>query len=872
LFAAVENRKIWNEQGSITFSTVTNKSNLKMYIDFIEVNFQRYLRPTKDQLVFHSPQNDSTYEFRIDGFSAENRSVKVFDVTDFEQVFQIEGPLPESPINSFYFKQEASPQRIKKFVATSIDELLLPTNFTKVGNQNIRGITDGAGMILITRSDFVSEAERYKYYRENESPDKRTVEIFTTDKIYNEFSGGNADVTAIRDFIGHAYSTWSTKPKFLLILGGATYDFKDIEGAGTNIVPVYQTHESLSEVSSYSTDDYFVVVDGYDLYIDIAVGRLPGRTKLEISTMIDKIISYENSSDKGNWKNTFTLVADDKIVPSGFDGAGEHLTQSETLANEIIPKQFSCNKLYLARYPAVQTSFGRRKPEVNQALVQAINSGTLVVNYVGHGSPSLLADEQIFVQSTTIPALTNSNYFFMSVLSCDFGFFDRVNLRSATEELLYTKNAGAISVLASSRPSYSSPNGELMNDFYSAIFNSETDSSGMRITTGEATSIGKSKKLSPSDSRRYFLFGDPALQLALPKYSAEFVSLNSLTLSADIQIKALSTVELTGVLKNSKGKNLSDFNGEGIISVYDSERSVILTEQYSAGQVIKEQGGLLFKGKISIIAGEFKISFPVPKDISYENKRGKVVLYYFNSILDGIGYTDRIIVGGTDTTVVNDGEGPQISIAFDALTNESAYLIRPNSILKVKLEDYTGLNTTGTGIGHNIQAVLNDKTTSPIDLTNHFSGELNSGGKSGVVNYTFNDLQGGEYKLEVSAFDIFNNRSKEITYFKVVSDESIAVEYVMNYPNPFSSATDFTFQHNNSGPIDVQIFIYSIAGRKLKKIEQKNILDRFVRIPWNGMDEDGNNLSNGTYLYKLVVNSVDGAESKSLISSFVIMK
>lgn len=865
------NRKMWSEQSSVAVSIPTNISNLKFYIDFLEVLYQRYLRPTNDQIVFYAPQNDSTYEFRIEGFTTATSRINVFDVSDYSAVAQIESPILGTPANSYYLKQQGSPQRIKRYAAASLDALLSPVNVTKIENQNLRGIEQGAEMILITRSDFLPEAERYKKYRETQSPDKRTVEIFTTDKIYNEFSGGNLDITGIRDFVGYAYNNWKTKPKFVFMFGGATYDFKDIEGAGSNVVPAYQTDESLKEPNSISTDDYFVAVDGNDMFVDLSVGRLPGRTTAEISVMVDKIVEYENSTDKGDWRNTFTLVADDQIVPSGYDGAGQHLEQSESLYERYIPKNFTTNKLYLARYPAVQTSFGRRKPDVNKALIQALNNGTLIVNYMGHGSPSLWADEQVFVQSTTIPALSSSRYFFLSTFTCDFGFYDRVNLRSATEELMFTKGGGAVAAYTSSRLSYSGENEALMYAFYGAAFNTPRDSLGRPITLGEVGFLAKYDDTS-LNTQKYYLFGDPAMRLAMPRYGTEFSSINGTPLATDVQLKALSTVELRGVLRDAKGVQLIDFNGEGIVSVYDSERNIVLTEQYSAGKTIKEQGGLLFRGRISVVGGEFSSSFVVPKDISYENKKGKIVIYFFNATSDGIGFTDKIIVGGTDTTVQNDGRGPQITVAFDALENENAYLVQPNSVLKVKLEDATGLNATGTGIGHNIQAVLNDETTSPIDLTKYFTGDLNSGGKSGIVNYQFVELSEGEYKIEVSAFDVFNNTSSEVSFFKVVSDNDLTVEFVMNYPNPFAGSTEFTFQHNSGSPVDVMVHVYTIAGRKIKELEQKGISDRFVRIPWDGRDADGDILANGTYLYKLVVKSNNGEFTKSILGSAVIMR
>ena len=215
---------------------------------------------------------------------------------------------------------------------------------------------------------------------------------------------------------------------------------------------------------------------------------------------------------------------------------------------------------------------------------------------------------------------------------------------------------------------------------------------------------------------------------------------------------------------------------------------------------VKLQGGLIFKGRSTVTDGEFSTEFVVPKDISYENKLGKITAYFFNDSFDGVGTTNDFTVGGTDSTAVNDKNGPDIKIFFDNDNFQDAYLVNPDFTLIVKLNDQTGLNTTGTGIGHKLEAILNDDLTNTIDLTNYFIGESNSGGKSGEIKYKFLEMEPGDYKIKIKAWDVFNNYSSQESYFTVVSsDKGIVIRDVYNYPNPFSSSTTFTFQHNFDG-------------------------------------------------------------------------
>jgi hypothetical protein len=284
------------------------------------------------------------------------------------------------------------------------------------------------------------------------------------------------------------------------------------------------------------------------------------------------------------------------------------------------------------------------------------------------------------------------------------------------------------------------------------------------------------------------------------------------------------------------------------------------------------QGGVIFRGRVSITGGKFNTSFTVPKDISYENKAGKVVAYIFNQNTDGVGFTRNIVVGGTDSTAVDDGNGPEIEIYYDDLSFESSYLVSPDFELLVHLEDETGLNTTGTGVGHKLEGILNEEVENPIDFTNFFIGDLDSGGKSGMIKYRFNSLDQGDYSIQIKAWDVFNNFASEESYFSVVNDDRIHIRDVVNYPNPFSSNTTFTFQHNLTMPINVKIKVYTIAGRLIKEIENNALLDKFVRIDWDGRDEDASLLANGTYLYKLVVESVDGSFKENILGKLAVIR
>jgi hypothetical protein len=859
----------------LKFQVNANSSNTYAYLDYFEITYQKNLTATNDSLIFYSKDTTSVINYNLSGFS--NSNIQVYDISDYANIKTVSGMVPPSG-GEFKFEASENSGKVSKYIAVGNDKYKTPENPEEISNQNLHGIKDGAQYIIITDKSFNEQANRLKNYRENESKEKLTSIVVDVNQIYNEFSGGALDVTGIRNFIKYAYDNWTIRPEYVLLFGDGNYDYKDIEGSNNNFVPPYETspdvYHKYNEIWSYPMDDYYVMLDNDDNnqhdIIDLAIGRINIQTLENAQTIVDKIISYENNTDNDLWRNLITVVADDGPAGVGEDDGPLHTGQAEYLANNIIPGSFNINKIYLAAYPTVLTGVGTTKPAVNEAIIAAMNNGSLIVHYVGHGNEHVWAHESVFENSSSIPRLHNTRYFFLTTASCAFGYYDKTTVQSGAELLLLKANSGAIGVFSAVRPVFAGDNAAIADTFYTKLFRINKS-----ITVGNAYLLTKIKRYGGND-QKYTLLGDPAIKLLVPHYSASIDSINghkfytSDTSASPIQIKALSKTKIEGVIKKTDNTVWNSFNGEGIISVYDSERKVALDQL--DGYPMTLQGGIIFRGKVSVTNGHFTSNFIVPKDISYQNQHGKIIVYFYNNEGDGLGYTDNITVGGTDSSVVNDGKGPDVEIYFDTETPSTSYLINPTSTLIVKLSDETGINSTGTGVGHQLEGILNDNISSPIDFTNDFTGDKDSGGKSGEIKYPFNDITPGEYKIEVKAWDVFNNYSSKTAYFTVVSGDNLVLSNVYNYPNPFSSKTTFTFQQNLNSVLDLKIKIYTIAGRLIKEIDKSSISDKYVMVPWDGRDADGDVIANGTYFYKLIVKTSDGKYNTSVIGKLAVIR
>jgi len=823
------------------------------YLDWIELHFGRRLIAIDNELLFYSPQQPGNYRYQVSGF--EKDEISVYDITDFDNVRQFDNLTIADGAATFADTVNSSSP--KRYFALTTNNYQAPLRIVTDVTSNLRASVEGVDFIIITHDDFYDQVFPLKSLREN--CDNLKTQVVKISDIYDEFSWGLFDPVAIRDFVKFAFENWVIQPKYVLLFGSGDFDYRNIlDPIDHNYIPPYQTTETY-EGDSRAWDDFYVCVNGDDNFLDLSLGRLPARSPDCASNIVQKIINYQNTPLFGDWRNTIVMVADDLIGEDEDFIEREHTIEAELISEEYIQNSFNIKKIYLIEYPGIYTASitGTRKPAAQQDIIDAINNGCLIINYIGHGRYDLWAHEVVLMMDQDLQRINNSRkQAFWIAGTCYFGRFDNPDYESMTEELLIMKDNGAIGVLAAARLVSSGPNTDFNKKFYTKLF----PSAYHKVRLGDAVSSTKNSRGNTDNDQKLILFGDPTMFLANPSYKAAITQIIPDT------IKALSRLKLKGEVQKD-GLLWPNFNGQILLKAFDSKK--FRSYQIAEDDVIDYwlQGNTIFRGTATVENGLFEMDFIVPKDITYGGQNGRFSLYYWNDEVDGSGFQDLIPVGGTEINL-HDFEGPRIALFSNGDNFYDGGFTNTNSLLTIEISDsLSGINIAGD-IGHGITLKIDDEKLNVTDLFNYYNDNF----LAGSFDYQLNDLSEGFHSLTIKAWDNSNNSSEATMNFSIVADDGLALRNVMNYPNPFSRQTEFTFWTNQE--CEATIKIYTVAGRLIKKINPFYAYNGFNHIPWDGIDEDGNPIANGIYLYKVFAksNSEGKTSSAEAIEKLMIMR
>ncbi len=819
-------------------------------------------------------------------FLTDSRSVAPDRITTFSinstvndvKIWDISNPLNCTEIqfsrNGNNLTFNAATDSLKTFLVFSAANALLPAlKPSPVVNQNLHA-SPSADMIILVHPLFLSYAQ--KLAEIHFASNGLISLIVTPEQIYNEYSGGIADIAALRNFIRMKYTKQlnSDHPlKYLLLFGDGSYDNKALPPNNPNFIPTWQSQNSNIVVSSFMSDDFYgLLEDGEGESTgteDIGIGRFPVSDTVQAGIMIGKIKSYINPSSMGDWRNIVCITADDE------DG-NTHMSDAEGLSSVLRDSVPSINvdKIYLDAFKQNTTVAGQTYPDVNKAINNRINTGCLIFNYLGHGGENGLAHEAILKQDDINSWKNKQKLPLFITATCEFSRFDDIYVNitgektdkpSAGELVLRTKEGGAIALMSTTRVVYSAPNYFLNKNIYNTAF--KLDASGNPLALGDIIRIAKNKSGNGSNKRNFSLLGDPALILAYPQHGNLITdSINGIPVNASIDtLKALSLVTVSGHITDLNGNLKSSFNGVVSPIVYD-KASRIKTLANDGGIVMEfqERNSIIFSGKTMAKNGRFRFSFIVPRDIDYAFGNGKISYYASNEIDDINGYFGNVIVGGFSENEVSDNSGPEIRLFMNDTLFRNGGITDKNPRLLAIIEDKGGVNTTGAGIGHDLTGYLDNDRNNSFVLNSYFINDFDNYRRGKLV-YSLADLSEGSHTLTIKAWDTYNNSSEESLIFLVETDTKFFLKNLMNFPNPFVNETKITAEHNRpDSDLDVTINIYSFDGRLIKILKTSVPASGYSLPPleWDGNDNGGKRAGRGIYPYTVTVITKEGETAR----------
>ena len=788
--------------------------------DWYEVEYSRGFVAERGELIFTYPLTGTT-EFRLAGFADEQpRAFEVsaglaevvdfaYDAQDGTVIFQDQaGDVPRQ-------YAVGGPATWKRPVRIELD---LPGNLTTGAW--------GADWVAIYHRDFRAAAERLAQWRAADDRFGRPLRTAAIDvqDIYDEFSGGVLDPTAIRNFLAYATEHWDPVPMFVALIGDGSYDYKNNSSISQgNWIPAFQDGDS-------TYDEWYTRVVGGDLFPDMAIGRLTVQTAAEADVVVDKIIDYDRAPEVGPWQSRIALVSDDLLNrdhPNNVESM--FIRDSEYMARNVLPKALDLTKLYIAQFPIE----GQEKPRAREEFIRLFNKGSLNLIYLGHGTYNRLSHEWMFFLSRDLDKLKNGGrlpLFFTA--ASQVGVFDDPVRPSIPEGLLLKEDGGVIGMICATRIGYHTTNVQLVNQFYWQMYRTQREHMPIGLALLEAKQL-LLPKYDPNtydkfrNIQRYSLFGDPATRLAMPRFQVQIDAADSLS--------ALGEVPIAGQVLDSAGEPATAYEGQVWLQAFDSSAQSDLE-----GFAYEQPGAPIFRGRFPVAEGRFRAAFRVPKDITYGGENGRISAYAWSDDSPAaFGSVSSIVLAGTAQGVEEDVEGPEISLRFEGAKGTT---IPRQTVLLASIADPSGINITGE-TGHEIELAIDGELFTLTELYSVQGGDY----RQGVIEFPLPELETGKHEIRLKAWDNFNNSSRTTMTVNVADDGegTAGLTNVLFYPNPMRENGYFTYELEDDMRA-VQIEVFSLAGRLIEQLDGQTRAG-YNQVFWTPPA----GLANGAYIYRV---------------------
>jgi Peptidase family C25 len=826
------------------------------YLNYVGIQAVRNLKLYGNQTIFRSLESLQypTSKFVLNESST---SLKIWDITN-----------PQQAQNQLYASQNqklsfgVNTSTLKEFIVFNSISFFTPVSVQRINNQNLHNV-EVPDLVIVTSEILRKQANRLADFRRQN--DKLTVQVISTQEVYNEFSSGKQDITAIRDFAKFLYDRNPLKMKYLLLFGDACYDYKKRLSVVDNktkeiYIPTYESRESLNPINSYNSDDYFGFLSNNEgewvensagnHTLEIGIGRLPVKSVKEAKEVVDKLIYYSSSKNTlGNWRSKIAFVAD--------NGDGNiHQSDADTFAQIIERKvpNYQTDKIYVDAFPLIISPGIQRSPEAKKTLIQTLQQGVLIMNYNGHGSEEGLADEQI-LRDGDIQSFTNYNNMpLMLTATCQFGRFDYPNIVSGAEVAILNPTGGAIALLTTTRPVYQNTNFVINQAFYESVFK---PINGKMPRLGDVMIYTKNNSLQGVINRNFSLLGDPSMKLLYPENEAVITKINNKSIAKTDTLKALSKVILEGEIQQFGTQiKATNFNGIAQITVYDKLKNLQTLGNVGGKFAYQQYQNILFEGQVKVQNGSFTSTFIVPKDINYQYGEGKIFIYAqtTDATSDALG-SSKPIVGGANNESLTDNQPPKVNLYLNDETFVDNGETNDNPIFIAKLSDENGINIATDGLGHEMILTIDDTTKASVNQ--YFITKLDDY-KNGEVRYNLKNLSEGQHQLKLKIWDNYNNSTETSLQFRVIINQNNKLNNIFCYPNPFNQTTNFSFEHERVGDdLNITIEIFDSYGRLIKQLSENvyKISSPYDKISWN-ISEDSAPIVTGNYFYRIFAKSL----------------
>ena len=749
---------------------------------------------------------------------------------------------------------------------------------------------EAADMVIVipTSQKLLQQAERLKAL--HEQYDGMRVQIVPADELYNEFASGTPDANAYRRYLKMLYDRAATEqdmPRYLLLMGDGVWDNRMLVSQWSSTSPddfllCYESDNSYSATHCYVSDDYFCMLDdneGGEILTrdkaDVAVGRISARTADEAQTAVDKIESYLKNQEAGAWQNVVCFMGDD-------GNQNQHMSDADSVAKsvEMLYPNLLVKRIMWDAYARVSSSTGNSYPDVTRLIKQQMQQGALMMNYSGHGRADAMSHEYV-MRLTDFETATSSNLPLWMTASCDIMPFDGPE-DNIGEAAFFNKKGGAVAFYGTTRTVYQSYN-RLMNLAFTRHVLSR-DANGRPTPIGEAVRLTKNELITTQQDQtpnklQYTLLGDPALRLAMATRNIVVDSVNKtpLTEGASLTLKAGATATLSGRVLTDEAQTDEAFSGQLTAVVRDVKEKIVcrLNDTSSEGAdepfVYEDRPNTVYSGSDYVRNGRFSLTFAVPKDISYSDLNALVNLYAVNAdkSVEANGICSSLVLNGAaeqgQSTI-----GPNIYCYLNSSAFTNGGSVNATPYFVAELSDEDGINASGSGIGHDLQLVIDGDMQKTYSLNEYFQFDFGSYTK-GKVGYSIPALSYGSHKLRFTAWDVLNNASTTELDFEVVKGLEPVFISVDCSPNPARTQTTFRIVHDRIGSeMDVKLDVFDTSGRHLWTHSANGVTsDNTFTIDWDLTVDGGRRLHTGLYLYRLSL-SAEGSSYVSKTNKLII--